>query len=133
MSTYPQPREDAINAPLLAAWREGRLALQRCKECGKAIFYPRPMCPHCWSEALEWFDASGRGTIVSYSLVFKPHNEAFDNELPVILVEVELEEKALMLSRIVDAKPDQVRSGLKVKIVPMPDAKRYPLPTFRLA
>lgn len=131
--SYPQPQEDAVNAPFLAAWRKGVLALQRCKGCGKAIYYPRAMCPFCWSADLEWFEASGRGEVVSHSLVWRPNDESFLPEVPIVLVEVELAEGALMLTRVVGADREKARGGAAVTLVPMPEAARYPLPTFRLA
>ena len=130
---YPQPYEDADNAPFLTAWRKGVLALQRCKGCGKAIYYPRPMCPHCWSADLEWFEASGQGTVVGYGVVWRPNHESFQPEVPVVLVEVALAEGPLMLSRVVGDDREKTRSGAAVRLVTMPDAVRYPLPTFRLA
>jgi uncharacterized protein len=133
MSGYPQPHEDAVNAPLLAGWREGKVMIQRCGGCGKAIFYPKPMCPHCWSDKMGWFQASGRGKIVAWSLVHKPHHPAFDGEVPIVLVEVALDEGVVMLTRIVGADREKARTGAKVVAVPMPDAARYPLPTFKLA
>lgn len=129
---YPLPHEDAINAPFLDAWRDGRLLLQRCGSCHRAFFYPRAMCPHCWSVDLHWFQASGRGHVVSWSHVWKP-DAAFASELPVVLVEVELEEGASMLSRVIGEDRVSVRSGALVQTVPPSEAATYPLPTFRLA
>ena len=130
---YPRPQEDAINAPFLAAWRKGALALQRCRGCGKAIYYPRAMCPYCWSDALDWFEASGRGTVVAHSLVWRPNDESFLPEVPIVLVEVALAEGPLMLTRVVGADREKARAGAAVALVAMPEAARYPLPTFRLA
>ena len=53
-------------APIVNPWarpfwdgaREGRLLIQRCRACGKHVFYPRVACPHCFAEALDW-GASG--------------------------------------------------------------------------
>lgn len=131
--SYPSPREDADNAAFLASWRRGELLIQRCDGCGKSIFYPRPMCPHCWSERLESRKASGRGRIVSYSLVRRPNDPAFNDEVPIILVEVALEEGALLLARIVGCDPASVKSGLAVALPPVDVCARYPLPVFHLA
>lgn len=131
--SYPSPREDADNAAFLASWRRGELLIQRCDGCGKSIFYPRPMCPHCWSERLESCKASGRGRIVSYSLVRRPNDPAFNDEVPIILVEVALEEGALLLARIVGCDPASVKSGLAVALPPVDVCARYPLPVFHLA
>jgi uncharacterized OB-fold protein len=74
--SYPTPRADTDNAAFLAGWREGRLVLQACNACSKAFFYPRAFCPHCWSDRIENRYASGKGRIVSYSLVHRPNDPA---------------------------------------------------------
>jgi uncharacterized OB-fold protein len=132
-SAYPQPREDADNAAFLAAWRNGELLIQHCNECGKSVFYPRPICPHCWSDRLENRRASGRGKVVSYSLVYRPNDPAFNDEVPIVLAEVALAEGALILARLIHCDAARVRSGLAV-VLPAPDVcARYPLPVFHLA
>jgi hypothetical protein len=131
--SYPMPREDADNAAFLKAWRDARLVIQSCLACGKAFFYPRAFCPHCWSDRIENRPAKGKGRIVSYSLIHRPNDPAFNDEVPIALVEVELVEGANLIARIVDAKPEDIRSGLAVEVPPPKIAARYPLPVFRLA
>jgi uncharacterized OB-fold protein len=130
---YPRPFEDEDNRALLEGWREGKLMLQKSRAGGPAFFYPRPVCPYTGSMDLEWFQASGRGTIVSYSLVLRPNHPSFNEEVPIILAEVALEEGATLLTRIIAEDAAVVKSGDAVELLPMPDASRYPLPTFRLA
>ena len=132
-TSYPEPNETPTNRPLLAAWREGRLALQRCLACDLVFFYPREMCPRCWSPDLAWIDASGTGRVVSFSLIQRPLHPAFEKETPIVLAEVALPEGASLLTRIVGARPETVRSGMTVTLVPLPEASRYPLPTFEPA
>jgi uncharacterized OB-fold protein len=131
--SYPTPRADTDNAAFLAGWREGRLVLQACNACSKAFFYPRAFCPHCWSDRIENRYASGKGRIVSYSLVHRPNDPAFNDEVPIALVEVELVEGATLIARVVDARPEDVRSGRSVALPPPEIGVRYPLPVFRLA
>ena len=128
-SSYPRPREDADNRPLLEAWRRGRFVVQRCGQCGAAASYPRPLCPHCWSGRLEFEEASGRGEIVAWSLVHRPNHESFIAEAPIVLAEIALPEGTSLIARVV-CEPDAVRSGAAVELVA--DPGRYPLPTFRL-
>ena len=132
-AAYPQPREDADNAEFLAAWRQGRLLLQHCNDCRRSYFYPRPVCPHCWSDRLENRAASGRGQVVSYSLVQRPNDPAFNDEVPIILVEIALVEGASLLARLVDCNAASVRSGIAVVLPPPDVCARYPLPVFHLA
>jgi len=131
--SYPSPREDADNAVFLSNWRQGRLVIQSCVACGKSIFYPRPMCPYCWSDRIETREASGRGRIVSYSLVQRPNDPAFNDEVPIILAEVELTEGVSLIARIVDCDAQAVRSGRQVKLPVKATCIRYPLPVFQLA
>ena len=130
---YPQPIEDADNAAFLAAWRNGELLIQHCNGCGKSVFYPRPICPHCWSDRLENRRAIGRGEVVSYSLVHRPNDPAFKDEVPIVLAEVALAEGALILARLVSCDAAKVRSGLAVVLPPPDVCARYPLPVFHLA
>ena len=127
---YPEPVPDADNRALLEGWREGRLFLQHCGGCGRSVFYPRPMCPFCWSTNLVWRKSEGRGEIVSFSLIHRPNHPSFVDEVPIVLAEVRLAEGALLLARVLSQAP---RTGLKISLLPLPEARRYPLPIFRPA
>lgn len=128
---YPRPVTDADNHPFLNGWREGQLCLQHCRGCEMAVFYPRPLCPHCWSTDLEWRQASGRGTVVSYSRIFRPNHPAFNDEVPIVLAEIRLAEGAALLARILEG---DVKSGMEVVLMASAGAtERFPLPVFKLA
>jgi len=58
--------ENESNGPELryrAALNEGRLVIQRCAGCARHVFYPRSICPSCWSDRLEWVEPKGTGTV----------------------------------------------------------------------
>lgn len=130
---YPLPYEDADNRAFLSAWREnGEILLQQAVDGGRPFFYPRPICPYTGSAELMDVKASGKGTIVSYSLVLRPNHPAFNDEVPIILAEIALEEGASLLARIICENVDRVASGVAVKTLPREVAARYPLPTFQL-
>ena len=57
--------------PYWAALRDGRLLLKLCASCGKHHFYPRPFCPHCWSDDVRWVEAGGGATLYTHSIVFR--------------------------------------------------------------
>ena len=67
---YDLPTIEDETRPFWNAAREGRLLFGRCGGCGKAYYYPRPFCPHCWSEDVVLEQASGRGTLYTFSTVF---------------------------------------------------------------
>lgn len=126
---YPQPIETIDNAPYLQGWRSGRLLLQYCDSCQCHIFYPRVMCPHCWNDRLIWKEATGKGKVVSYSLIHRPNHPAFNDEVPIALAEIELDEGVSMLARVLQSAP---HTGMRVQL--FNDAEttgRYPLPVFK--
>jgi hypothetical protein len=128
----PRPYQDEDNQPFFDGWRKGRLLLQQSRSGGPFFFYPRPICPYTGSRDLVWKQATGRGKIVSYSLVMRPNHPAFVADVPIVLAEIMLEEAASLLARVIESKTDRVHSGAAVEILPAVEAARYPLPTFRL-
>ena len=130
---YPRPLEDDDNWPFLEGWRDGRLFLQRSRQGGPFFFYPRPICPYTGSRNLVWEEASGDGRIVSWSAVMRPNHPAFQNDVPIILAEILLEEGASMLARVIAVDPESIQSGLKVRLVRDTSTDRHPLPVFKPA
>jgi uncharacterized protein len=76
---------------------EGSLRIQRCAECGP-YFYPRDFCPGCGSSTVEWFTASGRATLYSYTINHRPA-PGFDG--PYAIAVVELAEGPRLMTNIV--------------------------------
>jgi len=62
----PEPTPET--QPFWDGCARGELMLQRCLDCGKPYFYPRPICPACGSVNVEWFTASGQATLYSYAI-----------------------------------------------------------------
>ena len=83
--------------------REHELWIQRCLACAHVFFYPRPHCPHCLSDNLEWFKASGRGTLYSYVINHRPA-PGFEDEAPYAIAIVQMEEGPRMMTNIVGGR-----------------------------
>jgi uncharacterized OB-fold protein len=94
MSTeLPAPAPD-VNPETREYWdatAQGRLLLKRCLDCGSVIWYPRALCPQCASLRTEWFEASGRGRVYSYTLNHRGQG-AYSGAGPYVLAYVELDE-----------------------------------------
>lgn len=101
----------------------GRLLIKKCSSCGEAYFYPRPLCPFCFSERTEWLPTSGRGTIYSYSIMRKA-------PVPYAIAYVTLAEGPTMMTNIVDCAFEAIRIGLAVKLVFKPTDGGPPVPMF---
>ena len=128
---YPHPDETEVNRPFLEGWRRGKLLIQRCADCSMFVFFPRELCPHCWCSDMKWVEAKGTGEVVSHSLVYSHVTEPFVSEAPVVLAEIRLSEGLTLLARILVDLSASIASGMPVELVPLPEASRYPLPTFR--
>lgn len=96
----PAPTVNPDTEPFWSAAAEHRLVLPRCRDCATVIWYPRSLCPHCWSTDVEWFEAAGTGTIYSYSVNRKGFG-AYRDAAPYVLAYVELAEGPRVLTNVV--------------------------------
>ena len=105
--------------PFWDATAEGRLVLPKCTECGTFIWFPRPFCPECASTSVEWVQASGRGTVYSFTVNRRgvADMSAYREAGVYVLAYVELEEGPRIMTNIVECDPDSVRIGQNVELV----------------
>lgn len=109
----------------------GKLGIQRCLGCQSLRHPPRPMCGDCHSLAWDAVEASGRGTICSYTVLRHPQFPGY--EYPLIIVLVDLEEGTRLTSQLIDCEPQQVDFDLPVEMVIHKDPDGFSLPVFRLS
>jgi uncharacterized OB-fold protein len=112
----PKPRVDVDNEPYFEAASARRFVIQRCRACGKWTFFPRNACPECLSDELEWTEPSGRGELLSYSIVQRPHHPSFYDEVPILFAAVRLAEGPVMLSEIRGAEADGLEIGMPLHV-----------------
>jgi len=88
---------------------EGRFMIQRSLETGAFVFFPRVAEPGTGA-ALEWVQASGRGTVHATTVVRrKPPEPSYNVAL------IDLEEGPRMMSRVEGVEPDAVVIGMAVR------------------
>jgi len=133
MYEKPLPVVDPESAPYWAALKARRLILKRCRDCGRHHFYPRALCPHCHSDALEWSDARGTGSIYSYTVARRPAGPAFKADAPYVVAVVELDEGARMMTNIVTDDVESVRIGQRVVVAFEAVTDEITLPKFKAA
>ncbi len=126
----PLPRPTALSEPFWEACQQGKLTVQRCDDCETLTFIPQPCCGNCLSENLSWVESSGRGTLYSYSTVYRPQQPSF--EVPYTVVIVELEEGYHMLSNLIGTEPEDVKIGLPLEVVFEERSEEITLPFFRV-
>ncbi|MCA8928606.1 MAG: Zn-ribbon domain-containing OB-fold protein [Alphaproteobacteria bacterium] len=128
----PLPQPSIDSQPFWEGLKDRRILLQTCRNCGKKRHYPRPVCDACYSMESDWTEASGRGTLYSWTETHHPFHIGFKAEVPYILVTVDLEEGVRMQSQLVGAKLDDLKLGLPVEAVFADAADGFVLPYFRL-
>ena len=124
--TYSDPDINMETAVYWESAKNGKLLVKTCKACGKLHYYPRTICPHCLSSDTDWVEASGKGTIYTYSVMRR-------TETPYVIAYVKLEEGVTMLSNIVECDVDDVAVGQTVEVVFRDTEGGHSLPVFRPA
>jgi uncharacterized OB-fold protein len=121
--TIPAPPVNPETKPFWDAAAAGTLLLKRCEACGQPHYYPRAICPFCGSDRTTWLEASGRGTIYSYSVFRRA-------PVPFAIAYVTLEEGPTMMTNIVDGDLDAIRIGQRVRVRFTPTDGGPPVPMF---
>ena len=105
------------------ATAKGKLLVRHCTACGEKHHYPRSICPFCFSDKTEWTEASGKGTLYSFSVMRRAAE-------PYVMAYVTLAEGPTMMTNIVDCDFDALKVGQAVKVVFVPSEGGAPVPMF---
>jgi uncharacterized OB-fold protein len=88
----PKPVADRDTQPFWDAVEQHRLVVQRCRECARWIWQPRPVCPWCHANDPEWKEVGGRAHIVSWTALHPPVLTVWQDKLPFVILLVELDD-----------------------------------------
>jgi uncharacterized protein len=130
---FDLPTIEPESQPFWDAAREHRFLLRRCLHCGALHHYPRPFCPVCWSEDVVWEEASGLGTLYTFSAIFVNDLPPFNERLPYVAAAVDLDEGPRVMTNIVDADPADLRVGMPVEVAYRQLTAEITAPVFRPA
>jgi uncharacterized protein len=95
---YP-PRKTAFTAHFWDGLADGVFSTTRCQSCRTFTFPPKPFCPHCWHEQIEWVPLSGRGRLYSATRIHAVP-AIFASETPIAVGIVDLDEGVRVAMRI---------------------------------
>lgn len=127
----PLPSPTDLSRPFWDGARAHKLMLQRCRDCRVYRFTPQILCRECHSEDYDWEEVSGRGTVWSWSTIYRPQSPAFSEDVPYIEAIVELEEGPKMLTNVVGVSPDEIYIGQPVEVHFEDATDEISLPKFR--
>jgi hypothetical protein len=112
ISQRPLPLVEASSAAFWEGARQRRLMLQRCLECRQPQFPPEPSCGHCGHPELEWFEASGRARLYTWTICHPPLLPFFAERAPWAVAAVELEEGVRMVTQVAGIAPERYEIGM---------------------
>jgi len=135
---WPLPDIASVDKPFWEEAQKGNFVLQKCQDCGRLQFLPRPVCVNCFSRKLGWQQSEGTGSIYSSTSVYvpvrpAPRKQVEETGVPIIFAAIDLDEGVRVLSEIVDCLPEEVKLGARVKVCfEEAPGTNFKLPKFRL-
>lgn len=112
----PIPTPTHETRPYWDGCKRHELRIQQCGACGQYQFYPRLYCSKCFSERVDWVNASGRAKVTTFTIVRRPVSPAFKDDLPYVVALVTLEEGPSMMTNIVGCAPETVTIGMPLAV-----------------
>lgn len=94
---------------------EGKLVAIKCKECNSLYIPPKPLCSKCYSSNLEWVLLSGKGKLISFTIIHVAPPE-FQDLAPYIIGIIKLNEGVKILGIIKNIDPKNLKIGMDLEI-----------------
>ena len=89
---------------------QGKFMLLRERTTGKYMYYPRVAAPVTGSTDLEWSEATGQGSVYSFSFISqRPPTPDYN------IVLIDLDEGPKMMSRVEGVTQDSLKIGMRVQ------------------
>jgi uncharacterized OB-fold protein len=127
----PVPVPDDVSAPFFDGARHRKLMLHHCSGCDAWSFPVRERCPHCFAAKLTWRQASGRGTLYTFTIMHQIMNPGFASAVPYNVAQIDLDEGVRMVSNVVGIGNDALRIGMRLEVVFEDAGDTVGIPKFR--
>jgi hypothetical protein len=92
-----------------------KLMAGRCLKCGKIHLPPRPMCDNCFSQDFEWLQISGKGKLVTYTVIHVAPQQ-FQVLAPYAVGIVELENGLKIPGMIQGTTQEHLKIGMELNL-----------------
>ena len=132
----PLPVPDDRSRPYWDAAADHVLAVARCSVCDAYSIPPDVVCQHCHSTEPDFtfVPVSGRGVVRSWTVMHQSFVPGFDDLIPFVLVDVELEEQPDLraIGRLLDGPDAPLEIGTPVVVAFEELAPGVSVPAFEL-
>lgn len=98
--------------------QEEHFKAYKCVDCGAVIAPPSGSCYSCGSSNMEWTEVSGKGKLISFTVIHVAPDE-FTEEVPYYIAIIELPEGTRISARLLGfdpLKPNEVKLGIDLKL-----------------
>lgn len=126
------PTTSPETEPFWQAANRGVFLLQRCPDCGKTQYHYRALCVHCMSDRVEDMPSSGKGTVWTYSVVYRNNSPGYTEQVPYVVALVELEDGVKVISNVLSDDPEKVTFGTEVHVEFSEAENGQSIPVFRV-
>lgn len=94
---------------------QGKLMAGKCQKCGKLHLPPRPLCDNCYGTQFEWVPVSGKGKLLTYTIIHvAPQN--FQDLAPYVIAIVELDDGLRIPGMIQSVSQEQLEIGMTLNL-----------------
>ena len=107
---------------------DGKVLIQRCKDCQTLRHPPRPMCGECQSMEWDSIESTLDGEILSHTELHHPKIPGY--QYPLVCAVIKLAEGTNLVSNVIGCDPSEVHIGMKVKGVLEQVDEKTMLPQF---
>ncbi len=115
--TKPLPIPSVESKPFWEGCKRDELLLPRCNQCASYWFPATATCPECLSTDWEWTRSSGRGRIYSFGVYHRVYHQGFRNDVPYVVVVVQLDEGPRLVSNLVDCVLEEIQCDMPVEVI----------------
>ncbi|WP_211210855.1 Zn-ribbon domain-containing OB-fold protein [Sporichthya polymorpha] len=109
--------EDPLTAPFWAAARDGRLVVQRCRECQVLRWPPLDGCPECLHPEAEWTEIRPHGEVWSFVVYLRAFSKELAADVPYTVAMVKLDDGPYMVGRLETEEPLTVGDRVEAAFV----------------
>ena len=124
----PAPRPSLRSTPYWDGCRRHELLYQRCANCSYRGLGAFSVCAQCHASEPVWEQSSGKGSLYSWTVVWRPPDPSF--QVPYAPAVVRLDEGYWMLSAVVGCEPEGLHEGLRLAVEFHPASDEITLPYF---
>ncbi len=125
----PVGAPSALTRPYWDACARGSLVYLRCDGCGLILERPATVCGGCLGRSLSWTPSSGRGSLYSWTVVWRPQHPSF--HVPYAPAIVAMDEGWWHIAAVVGCEASDLTAGMRLAVEFHPTSEDITLPYYR--